>query len=125
MAQTVSARADTDHREALEDYADDGNADSPSEALRQTSQAELARQGYLNGNGNTTLKWASKEFSRAFAWIGVAWLAFTFTAPVEYRLGAVFALSAALACSALYVLLDTHEPHISERLGKILGRDKA
>jgi hypothetical protein len=81
--------------------------------------------GYLNGNGNTTLKWVSKEFSRAFGWIGVAWLALTLAYPVGFRLGAVFAFSAALACSGLYALLDTHEPHISRKLGKLLGREKA
>jgi len=125
MAQTISARADTEHQDALEEYVNDGNADSVSEAVRQTSQAELARQGYLNGNGNTTLKWVSKEFSRAFAWIGVAWLAFTFALPVQYRLGAIAALSAALACSGLYALLDTHEPHVSQKLVSLFGGDRA
>jgi len=125
MAQTVSARADKDHRQALEEYKDDGHADSPSEALRQTSQAELARQGYLNGNGNTTLKWLTKEFSRAFVWIGVAWLALTSLAPIEYRMGAVFALFAAVGCSGLYVVLDNREPRISEKIGRLLGREKA
>jgi len=125
MAQTVSARADTDHREALEDYADDGHADSQSEALRQTSQAELARRGYLNGNGNTKLKWLTKEFSRAFVWIGVAWLALTVAFPVEFRMGAVFALFAAVSCSGLYVVLDTHEPRVSEKLNGLLGRESA
>lgn len=96
MAKNTTARTDKDHREALQRMVDSGEADSASEALRQTSYADLARRGYLNGSRG--VERAAEEFGKAFGWVGVGWLAVTAIYPVEYRVGAVFALVASVAC---------------------------
>jgi len=101
MAHTIGCKTDQDHEDGLEAMIDDGQADSMSEALRQTSRAELARQGYLNGTHKPRLSGIADEFAKAFAWIGIGWLGVTMVYPVGYRLGAVFAFLAAFGCMAV------------------------
>jgi len=101
MAKNTTARTDQDHREALDAMVDAGEADSKSEALRQTSQSDLARRGYLNGTHKPRLSGIADEFAKAFAWIGIGWLGVTMLYPVGYRLGAVFAFLAAFGCMAV------------------------
>lgn len=62
--------------------------------------AGMREFGYEAGqyHGESRLSWIAGEFARAFAWIGVAWLALTALFPVVWRMGAIFALLASLAC---------------------------
>lgn len=100
MAKQVTVRADRDHRDALEGMIDRDEADSMAEAMRQTSQAELARRGYLNGNGDKP--WLMREIGKLSAYLGVGWLAFTLFYPVTLRVWVVvfFAIAAVMYAAA-------------------------
>lgn len=124
MAKTIGARADKEHREALERLVEHGDADSQSEALRQTSQAELARRGYLNGTQlDTPLRQTFREFSRLFVYGGFAWLGISVLWAVQIRLGGVFMLAIGLLMYAIDQSLGTVEPAVTDRLTGLLTRD--
>jgi len=117
MAENVTARTDKDHRDALTAMVDSGEADSISEALRQTSQADLARRGYVDGpNGDTALVKTAYELSRALAWVGIAWLVVTALYPVALRVGGVFALVSAFGMWGVAQALQRAEPNITNRI---------
>jgi len=90
MPDVASTNLETDHQEALQAYQDDGYAESRSEAIKQTSRAELARKGYMNGYSNGAVQWIAYKLGELSAIVGVAWLAFFYFFPVQYRAGAVF-----------------------------------
>jgi len=100
MGRKHSVRLDQDIDDATDTLVQDGVYSDKSEAIRQLARAELSRQGVLGGSRGSLSKVAD-EFAKAFAWIGVGWLALTVVYPVEYRLGAVFAFVAALGCVAV------------------------
>jgi len=126
MAQNIAARADKDHREALDDMVEDGHADSRSEALRQTSQASLARMGYLNGTTkDTTLRQTVREFARLFVYGGFAWFAFTVLWSVEVRLAGMVLVTFGVALLGADRLLAQVEPSVTKRLHGLLSREKA
>lgn len=124
MAQRQRIYLEKQQRDAIDDVLDDGEADNESEAARTLINAGMAKLGYgtTNHHTDTPLKQLAAEFGRAFAWIGIGWLAFTFSAPVEWRLGAVFAFAAAFGCTGLYVVLEKHEPKVSNSLKRLIGR---
>lgn len=126
MAQHTSVRLEKEERDAIEHMEETNRADNLSEAHRKLLRAGMREYGYENGNmTETALKRFSAEFARAFVWIGLAWLGVTVVAPVEYRLGAVFALFAAVGSSGVYVALDRHEPRVSEWFSGLRGGGKA
>lgn len=126
MAQHTSVRLEKEERDAIKDMDDRNVADNKSEAHRKLLRAGMSKYGYQNGQmTETALKRVSAEFGRAFFWLGVGWLALTLVAPVEYRLGAVFAFFAAAACSGLYVGLERHEPQVSEWISTLKPGEKA
>lgn len=97
MAENVTARTDKDHREALDEMVESGQADSRSEALRQTSQADLARRGFLNGvqRRGGQLAGAFKESAKYLFVAALTWLGVTVWFPFGYRTPAVVLLVAA------------------------------
>lgn len=100
MSKSTSIRLDNDHEDALDRMVKRGDADSPSEALRQTSQRDLARRGYLTGNGPSPLAKALDTVGLVCGIIGLVWVAVTFLYPVEVRIWAVsFMLASVLAYS--------------------------
>lgn len=110
------------HRNAIDDMVKKDLAEDGYDALSELLTAGMHAYGYRNGDyTETALKRLSAEFSKAFAWVGVGWLALTLLFPVQFRIGSVFAFSAALACSGMYVLLDRHEPKFTNRLRRLLG----
>lgn len=126
MAEVLSSQFDDDEVDALEEMQRCGDADNYSEALRRATKTGLQELGYQNGeNADTTLKWLSGEFARAFAWIGIAWVGLTLLLPIRYRVGAVFAVFAAAGCSGLYVALDQHEPGVTNWMRGLLGGESA
>lgn len=123
MAKTIGARTDKEHREALEKIVEHGDADSPSEALRQTSQAELARRGYLNGaTMDTSLRQTVREFARIFSYGGIFWFGFTVLWSVEVRLAGVFLLCVGLALFGVDQLLAKVEPKVTDRINSLFSR---
>jgi len=119
MAEREQLYLDRQHREALTAAERRENADNRSDAAKSLIQAGAERKGYWNGTAaGRGVKRLAAEFGRAFAWIGIAILALTVFAPVEFRWPAVFAFFAAFGCSALYVAADTYE----ERLDRALRR---
>lgn len=126
MAKNVTARTDQEHREALDKYVDHGYADSRSEAVRQTSQAELARKGYLNGTElDTPLRQTFREFARMFAYSGFAWLGISVLWAVQLRLGGIFLLFMGMVMFGVDQLLAKVEPRVTDRLNGLFSRDTA
>jgi hypothetical protein len=122
MADRTSVRLEPKQTNAIEDMESRGLADNKAEAHRELLTAGMHAYGYRNGDyTETALKRLSAEFSKAFAWVGVGWLALTLLFPVQFRLGSVFAFSAALACSGMWVLLDRHEPKFTNGLKRVFG----
>jgi hypothetical protein len=123
MAQNVTARTDKEHREALDHYVEHGHADSRSEAVRQTSQAELARMGYLNGaTMDTSLRQTVREFARLFSYGGIFWFGFTILWSVEIRLAGVFLLCVGLVLFGVDQLLAKVEPRVTDRINRLFSR---
>lgn len=123
MAENVTARTDKDHREALDQLVEHGYADSRSEAIRQTSQAELARMGYLNGTQmDTPLRKTVREFARVFVYGGFAWLGLTVMLSLSLRLGGVWMLAVGFVLLGIDQLLGRVEPRITDRLNGLFSR---
>lgn len=121
MAENVTARTDREHREALDQVVDHGHADSRSEAIRQTSQAELARMGYLNGTlMDTPLRKTVREFARLFIYGGFAWLGLTVMLSLSLRLGGVWMLAIGFVLLGLDQLLARVEPGVTDRLNGLV-----
>lgn len=126
MAENVTARTDQEHREALDQYVRDGHADSRSEAVRQTSQAELARIGYLNGTElDTPLRQTVREFARIFCYAGFAWFGFAVLWSVEVRLGGVFLILMGAILLGVDRALAKVEPKVTDRLTALVSREGA
>jgi hypothetical protein len=120
MAKTTSARTDKEHREALERLVEYGDADSPSEALRQTSQAELARRGYLNGTSmDTPLRQTVRELGRFFAYGGILWMLFTVMWSAPVRLAGAALLALGLVLFGVDQALARVEPGVTDRLSRL------
>jgi len=123
MARNVTARTDSEHREALDKLVEHGHADSRSEAIRQTSQAELARMGYLNGTDmDTPLRKTVREMARLFVYVGFAWMGFAVLWSVEVRLGGVFLILVGMGCLGVDQLLAKIEPRVTDRLHGLVSR---
>lgn len=116
MAERVTARTDKDHREALDQMIERGEADSRSEALRQTSQANLARRGYMNGHGTQSVAAGLQTVGTVFGLVGLAWLAATMFWPVTLRTPSMAFLVAAVGCFAVKRAVTRFEPRTIERI---------
>jgi len=127
MAQNVTARTDQSHRDALDAYVSDGEADSRSEALRETSTAELARMGYMNGTTkDTTLRKLFREFARVFSYGGFAWLGLTVMMDLALRLAGVWLLAVGLVLFGIDRGLARLEPRVSNGIkGIFIQGEKA
>jgi len=122
MAKNVTARTDKDHRDALDAYQEDGKADSRSEALRQTSQASLARQGYLNGTTkDTMLRRTIREASKLTIYAAVFALGMTLYYPVSFRAVVLVLIIAGLLLQGVDTLLAKVEPTVSQRMKQLVG----
>jgi hypothetical protein len=108
MSKSTSVRLDTDHAKAIGDMVEHGEADSPSEALRQTSQADLARRGYLNGSGESYWAWLLRRVGFAFMYAGLGAVALLYFLPVTFRIVAVVPLLSGLVCLAGSRAIDVH-----------------
>jgi hypothetical protein len=123
MAKNVTARSDKEHREALDRFVDHGGADNRSDALQQTSRAELARRGYLDGTRlDTPLRQLVREFSRLFIYGGFAWLGVSVLWSVELRLSGIFLLFMGWLMFALDRGLARVEPSITTKLSGLVSR---
>jgi len=117
MAESKTAYLDDHHLEAIQDMVERGEAGNESEALRNFINEGMSNYGYRAGrNGNTTLKWMSKEFARLFSYSGMAWIVFFWAFPVQFALPGVMLLFAALSMIASYLALDRYEPAVSHYL---------
>lgn len=126
MAKPKSIRLEKAHREAIKDMVDRGKVDNASEAHKQFLSEGMRQFGYEYGEyADTRLQAVAGEFARAFAWIGVGWLALTLLLPVGFRLGSVGAFSASLACVVIYRVLEQHEPNVSRRLSGLFRGERA
>lgn len=117
MGEVKSAQLTRKQLEVIEDMVDAGEADNQSEALRDLLDEGMRTYGYRAGrNGNTTLKWMSKEMGKLFAYAGMAWLAFFWAFPVGFRLPGALVMVAALGMFGVWLLLDRYEPAVTKRL---------
>lgn len=121
MAQRERLYLDKSQRETLRAMVEEGEVDNPSEAARRLIDAGAAELRGDRDTGPGPMASVAAEFSRAFAWVGIGWLAVTLLFPVEIRLGAVFAFAAAVGCSGLYVVLERHEPRVRRALSGVFG----
>lgn len=125
MAKQVTVRTDKDHREALDLMQEYGEADSRAEAMRASSQAELARRGYLNGSDmDTPLRKTFREFARLFSYGGFAWLGFTVMWSLEFRLAGVWLLTVGLVLFGVDRGLARVEPRVTDRINGLLTRSE-
>jgi hypothetical protein len=119
MSKSTSVRLDTDHATAITEMVDAGEADSPSEALRQTSQADLARRGYLSGGGGamTGLRRGVRTVGSWFFLFAVAWVGVTYWYTIDFRLPAAALILSGLFCYGLdRFVLQRYEPGVTRRL---------
>lgn len=126
MADNVTARADKDHRNALERMVERGEADSLSEALRQTSQDGLRERGYLNGGTPMTgLRRGVRMIGYWFVMFAAAWIGLTYFYALEFRVPAVFFVLAGLTCFVVDYGLRHAEPGVSRRIAGLVGGERA
>jgi len=126
MAEHKTVRLDKEHESALESMVEDGNANDMSGAIRQTSQAELARMGYLNGTTkDTTLRQTVREFARLMIYAGFAWFGFTVLWDVQIRLAGLVLLAVGVVLLGADRMLAQVEPTVTNRIHGLLSREKA
>jgi len=107
MAEHKSVRLRESQLDALRKMAEDGQAEDESKALRMALDIGLRELGYeLNGekihDDSGLVSWAAGEGVKAFSYIGVAWLLMSTVAfPYGFRMGALGAFMAAVACVGL------------------------
>jgi len=117
MGEPKTVRFDANQEDALQDLVERGKAPNESEAHRMLINAGMAQYGYSAGqNGNTTLKWMSKELARLFSYVGLGWIAFFWAFPVEFRLIGVTILFMALGMIGAYLALEKYEPRVSHAI---------
>ena len=120
MAERERLYLDKQHRDALTAAEQRENADSRSDAAKSLIQAGAEQKGYWNGTAvGRGLKRLAAEFGRAFAWVGIAILALTIFAPVEFRWPAVFAFFAAFGCSSMHLVVDQYEERLDRALRQL------
>jgi len=118
-----SVRLDKHQEDAIGDMTDRGVADNDTEALKQFLNAGMAEYGYEHGHRRSNpLATIAAEFARAFAWIGVGWLALTWLLPIEFRVGAIFALLASLGSLGVKHIAEEYDIGVDKTL---VGGEKA
>jgi len=126
MAENVTARTDKDHRTALEQLVEDGHADSLSEALRQTSQRELARMGYLNGTQrDTTLRQFIREAGKLSTYAAIFALGMSLFYPFAFRVPVMILIIGGMVLFGVDAGLARVEPRVSNNIKRFVGVDKA
>lgn len=108
MGERPSIRIDDHHKDALQRMVENSDADNFSEAFRQTSQAELARRGYLDGSGDSYWAWLLRRVGFAFMYAGLGAVAVFYFLPVAVRLVAVVPLLSGLVCLAGSRAIEVH-----------------
>lgn len=111
MADPKTVRLDTDHQSAIEDMIEEGDADTHSEAIRQTSRAQLAREGHLAGSGGTGYwAWALRRMAFASMYAGLGAIAIFYFMPLSIRFIAVVPMLAGIICLVTSRAIEAHQP---------------
>jgi len=126
MGERLTGKFDQNHVDGFEAMQEDGSADSYSEAVRRASIVGLREMGYINGeNQNTALKAFVKQVSWLFTVAGLVGLGFTFAYPVPARIPSFAVTTLGVGLFGVYRVLEAHEPKVSKRLKRLVGRDVA
>jgi hypothetical protein len=126
MATRRSVSLPIGAKDAAEEMEQDGEATSTEDALKQFIAAGMQEYGYDgSGPSNTYLRWFTHRLSLALVWVGIAWLAVTFTYPVEARLPAIGAFSAAFGVYSIDRVLEKREPDVSRRIAMWVSGEEA
>lgn len=111
-------------KDTVEAMAQNGDADTASEAIRDAIEHYAATRGYYNGEKRDT--YLRKVFGRmawSFAYVGIGVVAVFYFLPLQFRIAAVVPFLGSVVCLAMEQLLARHEPAVSERLRNLIGRE--
>lgn len=105
--------------------ADNGDADSQSEAIRDAIEYYAQDRGYVNGRkAETQLRWSIRQLGTLFIYIGLGMTVALYWFPVEFRMAALAPIVTGLVCLGGERALGRVEPGISHRLARIFGAEK-
>lgn len=117
MSRPHTVRFNPSQREAIEDLVDKGKAENESQAHRMLVNAGMEAYGFTpRGATDTRLRVMAGELAKLFAYVGIAWIAFFWAFPVQFRLVGAAVVVAALGMVGVYVALGYVEPDLSRRL---------
>lgn len=128
MGDKVTARFDQEQIAGFEALEENGEADSPSEAVRVAASVGLHELGYYNGESTekqSRLSAAGELVGWVLGVVALSWLGVTIAYPVEMRLPAVAALCAALAAFGVARVADGRRWRVRDRLASVLGGERA
>lgn len=112
--------------DVVESMAENGDAENPSEAIRDAIEHYAQSMGYVNGHKKSTfLTFAMWRVAWLFGIAGVVGLAFTLTYPVSARLPSFALVITSFACFGAYHALNYVEPKVTNSLRRIVRGEGA
>jgi len=118
----VSGNVEEEHKDSLDDMADNGPCSSRSEAVARAVDAGLAELGYADGaQRETGLREIVQQAYRGSLWALVLLLGLTWLGPVESRLVVLALTPIPAALWALDRALHRVEPRATRLLVTALG----
>jgi len=126
MGKRINPTFDQSQIDGFQQMKEEGEADNLSEAARRASAVGLRQMGYENGEkSDTTLKAVVKQVSWLFTVAGLVGLGFTFAYPVPARIPSFAVTTLGVGLFGIYRVLEAHEPKVSKRLKRLVGREAA
>jgi len=119
MMEHYTVRLSERQADAVENMANNGDADNTSEAIRDAIEHYAQALGYFNGRKrDTTLRRGIRRAADAFALAALIWVGFTIMYPVSYRLAALPMFAVAVVFYGADRALAAYEPRVSRWLAR-------
>lgn len=108
-----------------EAMAENGDADTQSEAIRDALEYYGQDMGYINGRKvDTELRWAIRQMGQLFIYIGIGLVAALYWFPVGFRATALAPIFVGLVALAIDKALARFEPSFSRRMVRLVGGEQ-
>lgn len=102
-----------------ESMANNGDAASQSEAIRDAIEYYAQEMGYTNGEKrDTQLRWWLQRLAAALVYIGLGTVGVVYFLPIKFRMAAVAPIVVGLGVYAIDRVLAEYEPAVSKRLNQ-------
>lgn len=115
--EKCNVRLEKRQKNVVERMADNGDADTQSEAIRDAVEHYAQANGYVNGHKrDTALRHAVRRVADASALAGLMWMAFTLSFPTGYGVVALYMFLGSIVFYGVDRALGNVEPRVSNLL---------